>query len=244
MENIELLQQIGLTELEAKVYLTLLKSGELSTGDLAKKLNIQRSTIYYLFERLQEKGLIVESLKGKRRLFKANNPKILEQQAQEIHKKIKEAIPEMLMSSAEDESDEVLLFKGYKGIKAIYEEMLEDSKVGDEFLILGARGGEDVSIKTYRNFYKNFNNRRIKKKINQKIIMNLDLKKEIGDYYKNLALTEIKYLNQKTLAPIVVFPKAVAIVQWKEQPTLFLLKGNLIREFFKQYFEVMWKIAK
>lgn len=244
MDNIKLLQQIGLTELEATAYLTLLKSGELSTGDLAKKLNIQRSTIYYLFERLQEKGLIVESLRGKRKLFKANNPKILEQQAQETHKRIKEAIPEMLVGSAESESDEVLLFKGYKGIKAIYEEMLEDSKVGDEFFILGARGGEDVSIKTYRNFYKNFNDRRVKKKIGQKIIMNSDLKKEIGDYYRKLSLTEVKYFSNKTFAPIVIFPKAVAIVQWKEKPTLFLLKGEAIVESFKQYFEIMWGVAK
>jgi len=158
------------------------------------------------------------------------------------HEKIKQAIPMLPMTSSENEADEVFLFKGYKGIKAIYEEMLEESKTGEEFLILGARGGEDVSIKTYRNFYKNFNNKRIKKKINQKIIMNLDLKEKIGSYYENLSLTEIKYSPNKTFSPIVIFPKAVAIVQWKEIPTLFLLKGKLIVESFRQYFDIMWNI--
>lgn len=246
MGNIKLLQQIGLTELEAKAYLMLLKSGELSAGKLAKKLYLQRSTTYYLMEKLKAKGVIYECLNvnGKTRLFKASNPKTLEIQAQETYEKIKQAIPKFPLISSEDETDEILLLKGYKGIKAIYEEILETSKAGDEFLILGARGGEDVSAKTYRNFYKNFNGRRIKKKINQKIIMNLDLKEKIGGYYEGLSLTKIKYSANKTFSPIVIFPKAVAIVQWKEKPTLFLLKGKLILESFKQYFEFMWKAAK
>ena len=69
--------------------MTLLKSGELSVGELAKKLNSQRSTIYYLIESLKEKGFVFETLKGKIKLFKASNPKILENQAQETYEKIK-----------------------------------------------------------------------------------------------------------------------------------------------------------
>jgi len=63
----------------------LLKSGELSAGALAKKLNSQRSTIYYLTEKLKEKGFVYESLNGKTRLFKASNPKTLEKQAKETY---------------------------------------------------------------------------------------------------------------------------------------------------------------
>jgi len=180
---------------------------------------------------------------GKRKFLKATDPKRLERQAHEIYTSIKKAIPKIPFKTEVD-SEEVLFFKGYNGIKAIYEEMLNSSNEGDEFLIIGARGGEDVSIKTYRNFFKNYNDRRIKKRIIQKIIMDLELKKQIGDYYNNLKFTRVKYLDQKTLAPIVIFPKAIGIVQWKEEPTLYLMKGKLIVESFKQYFDVLWKAAK
>ena len=122
--------------------------------------------------------------------------------------------------------------------------MLAESKAGDEFLVLGARGGEDISRKTYRSFYKNFNQRRIERKVKMKIIMNIEIRKKIGQYYENLPKTKIRYLQQHTLAPIVIFPTAVAIVQWKEEPSLFLLKGSLVKESFTQFFEELWNIAK
>lgn len=74
--------------------------------------------------------------------------------------------------------------------------------------------------------------------------MNADLKEKIGKYYKKLSRTKVRYLQQHTLAPIVIFPTAVAIVQWKEEPSLFLLKGHLVKESFRQFFEALWKIAK
>jgi len=240
MDNIKLLQQIGLSELEAKTYLILINYNGLSAWEIAKKINLQRSTVYYIITSLQKKGLVAESLKNKRKLFVANNPVILEEQAKETYKRIKEAIPEITENIPKEDEEEVLFFKGYKGIKSVYEEMLKEAKQGDEFLILGARGGEDISIETYRNFYKNYNNRRIKKKISQRIIMNSNLKNVIGNYYEKLHLTKVRYINQKTTAPIVIFPNAVAIIHWKKEPIMYLLKGKSIKESFKHYFDNIW----
>ncbi|MFH1585358.1 MAG: helix-turn-helix domain-containing protein [archaeon] len=243
MEDIRLLQKIGLTELEAQAYLTLLRKGRMSAGALAKSINVQRSTIYYLLDKLRGKGLIGESVQGKTNFVKATNPKILEQQAQETYNKVKEAIPKMIMNQDHDE-DEVLVFKKYKGLKAAHEQMLVESKKGDEFLIFGSRAGEDISVKTYRNFYKNFNDRRVKKGITQKVVMNADLKDKIGNYYEKLAKTKVRYLDQYTPAPVVIYPTSVAIVHWKKDPSIIIIRGKGIRESFKQYFEGLWKQAK
>ncbi len=244
MEKEKLLQQLGLTAMESQTYLMLLQSGSLTAGELSKKLKIQRSTGYYILENLQRKGLVIFALRGKRKLFQASSPHVLEQQAHEIYQKMKEAIPELLTSKPTEEKEEALLFTGYRGLQAAYEQMLAESKTGDELLVLGARGGEDISRTTYRNFYKNFNARRIERKVNMRVIMNADLKEKIGQYYKKLSRTKVRYLRQHTLAPLVIFPTAVAIVQWKEEPSLFLLKGILIKESFTQFFEALWKVAK
>ncbi|MEW5897001.1 MAG: helix-turn-helix domain-containing protein [Nanoarchaeota archaeon] len=244
MEKEKLLQQIGLTELEAKTYLTLLQVQKSTAGKLAKKLNVQRSTIYYLLDNLQKRGFIAFSLKGKRKIFQACNPHIIEQQAKETYEKIQEIVPELTSKQLSEEKDEVILFTGYKGLRSAYEQMLFESNSGDEMLVLGARGGEDVSRKTYRSFFQNFNRKRIHKKINMRVIMNKELKLKIGKYYEKLSRTKVRYLHQHTLAPIVVFPTAIAIVQWKEEPSLFLLRGTLVKESFKQFFEALWKISK
>jgi hypothetical protein len=180
-------------------------------------------------------------LKGKKKLFQANDPRILEEYTLQTYEQVKDAIPKLLSKRCSEEKDEALLFVGYKGLFSAYHQMLSESKIGEEFLILGARGGEDISVTTYRNFYKNFNKKRIEKKIKQRILMNLDLKKELGSYYEKLPKTKVKYINQKTLAPIIIFPTAIAIVQWKEEPSLFLIRSNIINDSFKQYFEALWQ---
>ena len=244
MENEELLQQIGLTQLEARAYLKLLKTTSSTAGEIAKRLNVQRSTAYYVLESLQKKGFVVFALKGKRKLFQASDPHVLERHAHETYEMIKGAVPQLAKQKPAEEKDEALLFTGYKGLRAAYEQMLAESKAGEEYLVLGARGGEDVSRRTYSNFYKNFNKRRAQKKVGMRAIINAELKKALGKYYEGFPRTKVRYIKQQTLAPIVVFPTAVAIVQWKEEPSLFLLKGTLVRDSFRQYFDMLWQVAK
>lgn len=226
------------------MYLELLGTGPSTAGVVAKKLKIQRSTTYYVLESLQRRGFVVFALRGKRKLFQASSPHILEEHARETYQEIKEAIPTLLKQRPKEEKDEASLFIGYKGLCAAYEQTLAESKAGDEILVLGARGGEDVSRRTYGSFYKNFNQRRIKRKIDQRVIMNKELREKTGEYYEHLKRTSIRYLDQKTYVPIVIFPNAVAIVQWKEEPSLFLLKGSLVVDSFRQYFNSIWKISK
>lgn len=244
MNNEQLLKQIGLTDLEARTYLVLLQLRVSTAGKLAEKLNVQRSTVYYLLNSLIQRGFVAFSLRGKRRLFQANNPHILEQQAKETYEKIKDMIPQLISQQPKEEKDEVMLFTGYKGLQSAYEQMLAESKSSDEFLVLGARGGEDISRETYRAFYKNFSRKRIKKKIQMRVIMNTELKLKIGKYYEKLPMTKIKYLPHHTLAPIVIFSSGIAIVQWKEDPSLFLLKGRIVQESFKQFFDALWNVTK
>jgi sugar-specific transcriptional regulator TrmB len=58
------LRLIGLTELEAKIYLKLLKLGEVKVSELAKKTKVTRTQLYPLLEKLVEKG-VVEKLEDK-----------------------------------------------------------------------------------------------------------------------------------------------------------------------------------
>jgi len=54
METIEALRKFGLSEKEAKVYLSLLGSGKVLASEIAKKTNIHRQLVYDLLERLIE----------------------------------------------------------------------------------------------------------------------------------------------------------------------------------------------
>ena len=60
----ELLQQLGLSEKEITVYLTVLKNGKITPAEVAKLTKINRTTVYSVAKDLVEKGFIAEDLAG------------------------------------------------------------------------------------------------------------------------------------------------------------------------------------
>src|SRR3990172_512112 len=85
---ISLLEKLGFSEKEAKVYLAALELGEDSVQNIAKKAGINRATTYVILEKLMASGLISTYEKGKKTFIVAEDPKellqILEEEKQEV----------------------------------------------------------------------------------------------------------------------------------------------------------------
>lgn len=77
MQNIEnCLGTLGFTELERKIYLCLLENGNLSAYQIAKKIDISRSSIYNCLEHMLDKGM-VELIPNDTAIYCAQKPDIL-----------------------------------------------------------------------------------------------------------------------------------------------------------------------
>ncbi len=72
--NTKLLEDIGLTKGEIKVYLTLLKLGETTTGRIIDEAQISSGKIYEILDKLLKKGLVSFIIKEKTKYFQASNP--------------------------------------------------------------------------------------------------------------------------------------------------------------------------
>lgn len=72
------LQQIGLSEKEASIYLTLLSFDKASVNDISVKAKVKRPTTYVILTSLQKKGLVSEIEIGKKTLYMAEQPEKLE----------------------------------------------------------------------------------------------------------------------------------------------------------------------
>ena len=70
-EKINLLNKIGLTDSESKVYLALLKNGSLSGYEASKVSTVPRSKVYNVLEGLINKGFIVFSEHGNGNAYSA-----------------------------------------------------------------------------------------------------------------------------------------------------------------------------
>ena len=56
----KILENIGFTKGEIRVYLAMLDLGNTTTGPIILKSKVARSKVYEILERLKEKGLISE----------------------------------------------------------------------------------------------------------------------------------------------------------------------------------------
>ncbi|HEX8182974.1 MAG TPA: helix-turn-helix domain-containing protein [Candidatus Saccharimonadales bacterium] len=72
MEN--LLQQVGLNDVQAKTYLYLLKQGESAPPQIAKALDLTRSNAYKVLEKLFEMQLIARAEVRGKFVYKAEDP--------------------------------------------------------------------------------------------------------------------------------------------------------------------------
>ena len=89
--NTRLLEDIGLSKGETKVYLALLKMGATKTGPLAARAEVSSSKVYKILDRLIKKGLVGHITRGKVKHFTAMPPKrvieYMEQKETELKRK-------------------------------------------------------------------------------------------------------------------------------------------------------------
>src|SRR3989344_2562392 len=100
--NIPILEKIGLTEGEIKVYLALLKLGETTAGPIVDESRVTRSKIYDILERLKQKGMVSYITKESTKYFCAAKPSTLldylsnkEQEIIKDKESISEIIPQL-----------------------------------------------------------------------------------------------------------------------------------------------------
>src|SRR3989338_3576159 len=228
----KILENLGLTALEAKVYLTLLDLGPSLAGVITRKSGIHRRTVYDALERLIQKGLIGYIIRNNRRYFEAADPERLRELMKEKEDAITKILPELKAKyNFIRERSETLFFRGKNGLKTVFEDELA---VGKEILIVGASPLADELLQYYFIWY---DRRRIQKKILLKLLYNETQRKK-----RTIALAEIKYLPPKYANPAAmnIYGDRVAIIHWsKENPFVVVIKDKEIAQGYRNYFELM-----
>ena len=72
--DITILEDLGLSITEIKVYLSLLELGSSTAGPILEKSQLQNSVVHRAINTLITKGLINFILEGKRKIYQATDP--------------------------------------------------------------------------------------------------------------------------------------------------------------------------
>jgi len=123
MESVvEKLQKVGLTEYEAKVYLSLLKDHLNSATKLSEKSGVPRTKIYQVLESLEHKGWI-RIYSGIPLLFKAVDPHEVFEKVKKDYGEFLESIQATLSKEAMEMKEKFVILKFDVGLRDLKEEM-------------------------------------------------------------------------------------------------------------------------
>ncbi len=241
------LEDIGLTRAQIKVYVALLELGETTTGPLIKKTGLQNSVVYNALNQLIKNGLVTFILKGKRKYFSATHPKHLMKYVDDKKERLKDILPLLIHKQKEDLPVEAQVFTGWKGIFAAFNDIIETLPKGSEYIAFGVGFEEQYTPEAVR-FFEQYQLKRASMKYKIRIIINESARKQMKNYqwHQQKNPPQVRHVEGFALVGVIIYANSVLNVAFeKDQPPVAVrTTSTLIANSYRRAFESMWKIGK
>ena len=241
--NTEVLKNLGFTTIEIEVYLNLIRLGESSAAEIAKRVKISRTYVYDALEHLLQKGTIGYVLKNNRRRFRAlelkkllefieNKKKFLEKQEAEVYGFIEELKKQ---ESNELRAPRVEVLEGSEGLKTTLNDIIRTGKDAIGW------GATDKIKKFVPDF---FIDRYLKERDKRHITVR-QLTAEESSVLKS-KYSRFKNLPKEFSSPVTFgkFGNKIIIFFWSEIPIVIRIENKEIADSFQKHFELLWKLTK
>jgi HTH-type transcriptional regulator, sugar sensing transcriptional regulator len=248
MVNQRQLENLGLSEKEASVYIALLELGSSTMTEIARVANINRTTGYTVLESLSNKGLINFIGETKVQKFVAENPErvisFLENKIKEEKEKVQKAyslLPELLSIYNLREKPKVKFYEGIERIKEAFEDTLNAK--GD---ILAYAVGTDAFRAAGEEYFRAYFKRRIEHHVKVRAIVPDDpdtlrvIARDKEDLRESIVVPKDKfYFTTETN----IYNNKILNVSWKEKFAV-VIESKEMADAQKKVFELAWLGAK
>ncbi|MGD6807394.1 MAG: TrmB family transcriptional regulator [Candidatus Bathyarchaeia archaeon] len=248
VEAVDVLVKLGLTELQAKTYLTLTQLKTAEVKKIAAQSNIARQDIYRIMPVLEELGL-VEKIIATPILYKAiplsEGTLMLFQRRKEEEAKLKSSL-KLLVDNREENSkmapqEENLEFVITSERKRFVRRLEKSiSKAARCEMICPGEAFGFVIFNFYESLISALSEGRKVRVITQKTNMNLDITRKLGNLCDSLNF-EIKFVTSPIDLGMIILDKEVniCISDWKEVPSLWTNNRQILK-LAQSVFEKEW----
>lgn len=244
MEKVKALENLGLSEKEAKVYLALLELGQASAYKVAQKSGVKKPTTYVLLDELRQKELVVKMPGDKTQMFIAKSPEDFFNTTKGRVLSATETLPEILSVMRKQNKVRTMYFEGTEGLQqALWYEMKNNkSKELVGFYALS----ENVDKEIYDMTWKWAEDM---KKYNISLRGFVPTHDTITDYRKadkkyNREMRELPYEDYSSETSMDVMGDFVRIIDLtKDSPQAIIIENERTAKMIKQIFEMMWKLT-
>lgn len=246
MEILPQLSQFGLKEKAAKAYLAVLRLQKANPHQIAKEAGIERTTAYVVLEELAEKGLVSQSIEGKKIVYIAEPPKTLELLLNKQQNILLNLLPSLEAVYGNKTAKPVIKF--YDKIEGIKRALLDSLNCEEKLRRDFASVDDIVDLLGVQ-----FINRQIKERVAKKIrvkslrasakgnkLSEKDwfLKKENPDL-----LREVRYLKQALnfSTDIFLYDNTVLIISSNKESFALTIESGELSLAMKILFDIAWE---
>lgn len=235
MENI--LQEIGLSKNESKVYLALLKFGKMRLKEITYAARLHRQNALDSLDRLHARGLIGIGSEGKRKTYSAVNPDRLRVIVEEKEKRLEQMLPALLSLAESKDKPRIDIFDGPEGLKTI---LNDEISTGQTMHVLQSSHTVEALAGSYLSISRE---RRSMAGITMKIIYSRK-DEQFGDRTKSYPNTEVRYSDEDFGSTTIDVYGDRTVLVFGPDPTIIRITDKEVARRFLGFFEMNWKKAK
>ncbi len=237
------LQNYGLSEKEARVYLTVLELGTSIASTIARRAELNRVTTYTLLEDLKRDGIVNETTKEGVKYYSVISPDILLKQLEQKYESFKQKVPELLaMAEKFGNKIKVQFFEWLEGIVKMYDDMLSSTHEPIHSFL----GLEDMQPTLKKRLFEWFLPQRIKLKIPAKVIVsnqeaNVDYKKLDKKAFKETHIIKTPLFSLRGEINIY-WENRVSIAMFNDKEmSWIIIHSTSMHDSLKSIFNFIWK---
>lgn len=237
METEKILEKIGLSKGETKIYLALLKLGSSTVNKIKLETKIHRTTVYDFLDKLINKGLVSFVIINSVNHYQATNPRKLLEYVKGMEEQIYSLLPELESLKSEDKKEVVVeVYKGIEGFKTVLNDMI---RTKSSLVWFGV--DEEKFNETFSNTIIEQQIRKLKEaKIHERLLTS-----EKAKYVYESKNATYKYVQEEyfDIIPTAIYSDRVMNLIWNPL-TIVLMKNLDLANTYRKRFEQVWKIAK
>lgn len=245
----QVLEEFGLSERQAKVYLANLELGEATASQIAQKAQIERTGTYYVLESMKQKGLVNRFNKEKKEYYLAADPKEILVLSRKREKLIEEHLSEFkAFQNLAGSTPHVRLYEGFEGIKTVFSKTIE-KKTTEILAFSGYRLAEETALfygKEYLDWGLNYIKDRAKKQIFTRVITEESEQARIRQKFDKEEFRELRIVPKEKFLfanEIDILDDWVAIISYKEMIAL-VVESKEFTKTMRAVFELCWDGAE
>ncbi len=240
MDDINVLQELGLDEKESRVYVALLELGDSTVQPIAKKADIIRPNCYLVLDTLMKKGLVSYFEKNNRRRYVAEDPQVLSRTLKNRWERLNQLMPELRsVYNRAPNKPKVRFYEGKEEVRAIYE-YLTTIKAYDNIY------SPEFVVKIWGQYSPDLAKRIAQNNVRVRELIATQAGPVAYERFFKKPQQEIRYWPgaNPLSTDIILYENKLALVSYDTDIHTIVIEGSGIVDTFRACFEFMWQAAE